>query len=78
MKTSHRRREGFLNFGTRAVEDVFSATLLSDALYASLPNRRTCVICGGRLVRSAYYPCCTKGCKKEHKDWLNTGQKGLT
>ncbi|MFN3467116.1 MAG: hypothetical protein ACK4WF_05380 [Candidatus Brocadiales bacterium] len=70
MRTSHRRQEGFLNFGTRAVEDVVSATLLSDALYERLPNRRSCVICGRPLVKGNYYPCCARGCKEKYKDWL--------
>lgn len=70
MKSKIMRREGFLKFGTRAVEDAVSATLLSDVLYERLPNRRNCVICGRPLVKSTHYPCCAKECKKKYKDWL--------
>lgn len=74
METSHRKRgsaSGGLRFGARVAEDVASATLLSDALYERLPNRRSCVICGGPLIKSIHYPCCTKECKREYKDWLS-------
>lgn len=67
---------GGLRLGTRVIEDVVSATLLSDVLYARLPNRRDCVICGGLLTKNIHYPCCSKKCRKEYKDWLNERIRG--
>ena len=35
-----------LNFGARCMEDVFDATLGAEIGYWSLPDRKTCVVCG--------------------------------
>lgn len=74
MGTGYRKNDsvrGGLRFGTRVMEEVASTTLLSEALYESLPNRRDCVICGGPLIKNVHYPCCTKECKRRYKEWLN-------
>ncbi|HHT9120353.1 MAG TPA: hypothetical protein ACFYD3_07410 [Candidatus Hypogeohydataceae bacterium YC41] len=76
METSRRKREGFLRFGTRVEDYILLATAMSDALYEGLPDRKDCVICGGPLTKNIHYPCCSKGCRKEYKDWLNERRLG--
>jgi hypothetical protein len=71
MGMGRRKYEGFLRVGTRAAEDIFTATVLSQILYEELPDRRECVICGQVLIKNIHYPCCSRECKSEYRDWLN-------
>ncbi|MFQ5863247.1 MAG: hypothetical protein ACE5IC_09030 [Candidatus Brocadiales bacterium] len=51
VSTCQRRTRPGLYFGSRAQRDIDDATILSDALYQVLPDRKGCIVCGRPLRR---------------------------
>ncbi len=51
LSALQRRARPGLQFGNRIQRDIDEASILSEARYRVLPDRKTCIVCGSGLRR---------------------------
>lgn len=73
-----RSRRGVLNFGARAEEEIFQATLGADIRYWSISNKKVCAVCGKKKdstsgEQTGRVPLCSTRCRDSFQEWLSRG-----
>lgn len=84
VSTHQRKTQTGLHFGNRAQRDIDEATVLSDARYQVLPDRKNCIVCARPLIRAVnlspvevrhrrnvFHPACSLACRRQYLEWLN-------